>query len=371
MLLATALRVLKTAFAATTAEKPVKLWIANASTMNARAKVQSPKSSKDKRMKAIQIEQPGDSTVLKLQDLPKPVPAAGQALVRLHAAGLNFIDIYRRRGHYPVKLPYTPGLEGAGIVDSVGDGVTVVKPGDRVAYTGQPGAYAEYSVVDAQSLIPIPEDLSWEQAAAFPLQGMTAHYLINEYRVPKKGDTVLIHAAAGGMGLLLVQWAKHLGARVLGTVSSAEKAAMAKQNGADEVILYTETNFVDEVKRLTDGKGAHLTIDGVGKTTFTANLDAAAKRGTIVIFGQASGLAEPLAPNDLQKKSLTVSGGSLFNYLDTREELLMRANDVLEGIRKGWLKLNIGKVFPLEQAKEAHEALESRNSIGKIILTID
>jgi NADPH:quinone reductase len=322
-------------------------------------------------MKAIQIEKPGESDVLQLKEVPKPTPAAGQALVRLKAAGLNFIDIYRRRGLYPAKLPYTPGLEGAGTVEAVGDGVTVVKAGDRVAYTGQPGAYAEYSVVDAESLIPIPAELSWEQAAAFPLQGMTAHYLINEYRLPHKGDDVLIHAAAGGMGLLLVQWAKHLGARVIGTVSTEEKAAKAKENGADDLILYTEKNFVEEVKRLTNGKGVELTIDGVGKTTFTGNLEAAALRGTVVIFGQASGPAEPLNPNELQKRSLTVCGGSLFNYMLTRDEMLKRANDVLAGMKAGWLKLNIGKVFPLQQAKQAHEALESRESVGKIILTID
>lgn len=322
-------------------------------------------------MKGIVIEKNGGSDVLELKEITLVSPGPGQARLKLKAAGLNFIDIYQRRGDYPVSLPYTPGLEGAGIVEEVGPDVTVVKPGDRVAYTSQPGAYAEGSLVKADSLIPLPADFSFEQGAAFPLQGMTAHYLINEYRKINKGDTVLIHAAAGGMGLLLVQYAKHLGAKVFGTVSTEEKAQAAKDAGADEIIFYNKENFVDAVKRLTDGAGVELIIDGVGKTTFTGDLDAVARRGTVVIYGSASGRAHALMPNDLQARAITVAGGSLNNFLLTREELLYRANDILQGIKDGWLKLRIDNVVPLGQAKEAHDLLETRKSIGKIVLRSD
>ncbi len=321
-------------------------------------------------MKAIRIDEYGEASVLRLQELPDPAPpGAGEASVRIHAAGLNFIDIYQRRGRYPRPLPYIPGLEASGVVESVGHGVTIVKTGDRVAYTSEPGAYAEKCNVRAESLVKIPDELSFEHAAAFPLQGMTAHYLINEYRKPGPGDTVLIHAAAGGMGLLLVQWAKHLGARVIGTTSSSEKAAIARKAGADEIILYTQESWVDTVAKLTDGAGVQLIIDGVGKDTFGGNLNAAALRGTVVIFGSASGEADPFGPNILQKKSLTVAGGSLFNYLLTREELMMRANDVLRAIKDGWLNLRVDHVFPLSQAADAQTLLESRGSVGKIVLT--
>lgn len=323
------------------------------------------------KVKGILIEKFGGPEVMCFQDVEIPAPGPGQALVRIHAAGVNFIDIYQRRGEYPVKLPYTPGLEAAGVVEQVGEDVTVVKPGDRVAYTGQPGAYAQLSLVKANSLIPLPDDMCFERGAAFPLQGMTAHYLINEYRRPRPGETVLIHAAAGGMGLLLVQWVKHLGARVIGTVSTEEKAAIAREAGADDIILYTRQDFVAETLRLTGDKGAELIIDGVGKTTFAGNLKCAAVRGNIVIFGAASGPADPIAPNSLQQRSLTVSGGSLFNYLLSRDELLRRATDVLAGIRDGWLKLRVDHVFPLKEADRAHEQLEGRKTTGKIILSAD
>lgn len=322
-------------------------------------------------MKGIVIEKNGGPDVMQFTELSLQKPGPGQARVKVMASGLNFIDIYQRRGDYPVQLPYTPGLEGAGVVEEVGADVTDVKPGDRVAYTSQPGAYAEGSLVKADSLIPLPENFSFEQGAAFPLQGMTAHYLIHEYRKIKKGDTVLIHAAAGGMGLLLVQWAKHLGARVLGTVSTEEKAKAAREAGADEIIFYNKENFADAAKRLTNDQGVELIIDGVGKTTFAHNFDAAARRGTVVIYGSASGPAEPIAPNSLQAKSITMAGGSLHNYLLNREELLYRANDVLKGIQEGWLKLRIDNVLPLAQAQEAHKLLETRQSIGKIVLRSD
>lgn len=321
-------------------------------------------------MQAIQISQYGDPDVLKIHNVPIGKPGNGQALVRLKMAGINFIDIYQRKGIYPVKLPYIPGLEGAGVVEEVGEGVKNVKPGDRVAYVHEPGAYAEQSLVKAEYLIPLPSDLSFEQGAAFPLQGMTAHYLIHEFRKIRREDIILIHAAAGGMGLLLVQWAKHLGARVLGTVSSEEKAKIAKEAGADEVIIYTKNDFVSEVKRLTNGHGADLIIDGVGKTTFAGNLQAAAIRGNIVIFGAASGPAEPISPNVLMNHSLTVSGGSLFNYLLNKEELLKRAKAVIQGIQEGWLKLRIDSIFPLEKASESHRKLEERKTAGKVLLSI-
>jgi NADPH2:quinone reductase len=321
-------------------------------------------------MKAIQLKEYGGPEVLRLQEVEVPVPGPGQVRVRLRAAGVNFIDVYQRRGDYPAPLPFIPGREGAGVVEAVGPGVDEVRVGDRVAYTGISGSYAEAAVVPADRLIPLPDDLSFEQGAAFPLQGMTAHYLIHEYRRPGPGATVLIHAAAGGMGLLLVQWAKHLGARVLGTVSAEEKARTARAAGADEVILYTRQDFVAEARRLTGGRGVDLIIDGVGKTTFAGNLEAAAVRGHVVVFGAASGPADPIAPNGLMPHSLTVSGGNLGNYTRTRDELLARARDVLEGIRAGWLRLNVGRVLPLAEAAEAHRLLEGRHSTGKIILTV-
>jgi NADPH2:quinone reductase len=322
-------------------------------------------------MKAIRVNQQGGPEVCQLQEVALPDPRPGQARVRLKAAGLNFIDIYYRRGEIPTNLPYTPGFEGAGVVDAVGEGVTEVKIGDRVAYTGVPGAYAEASLVPAEKLIPLPEEFTFEQGAAFPLQGMTAHYLLYEYRLVQPGVVVLIHAAAGGMGLLLVQWAKYLGARVIGTVSTEEKAQAARDAGADETILYTTQDFVAETKRLTDSRGADLIIDGVGKTTFTGNLQAAALRGNIVIYGAASGPADPVAPNSLQMRSLTISGGFLPNYTRTREELLYRAEAVIAAVRDGWLKLRIDHVLPLAEAAEAQRLLESRQSIGKIVLRMD
>lgn len=321
-------------------------------------------------MRAISISQYGGPEVLKIADVQIKKPNEKQALIRVKMAGVNFIDIYQRRGTYPVKLPFVPGLEGSGIVEAIGKDVKNVKPGDRVAYVHEPGSYAEQVLVNAEHLIPLPSDLSFEQGAAFPLQGMTAHYLLHEFRKIKPNDTVLIHAAAGGMGLLLVQWAKHLGARVLGTTSTEEKAKIAKEAGADEVILYTKQDFAKEVKRLTNGSGVDLIIDGVGKTTFAGNLIAAALRGNIVIFGAASGPADPISPNVLMNHSLTVSGGSLFNYILSVEELLERAKAVIKGIQEGWLKLRIDQAFPLDKAAEAHQKLEERKTSGKILLIV-
>ncbi len=317
----------------------------------------------------IRISEHGDAEVLKFEEFELPAPGPGEALVRLHAAGLNFLDIYQRRGGmYKLPLPFTPGHEGAGIVEQVGEGVTAVKPGDRVAYTSVIGSYAQAVIAPADMLVALPAELSFEQGAAFPLQGMTAHYLLHEFHKIKKGDTVLIHAAAGGMGLLLVQWAKHLGAEVFGTVSTEEKAKRAKEAGADHVILYTERDFVEEVKRITNDKGVDFIIDGVGKDTFTQNLQAVATRGHVVIFGAASGAADPVLPNSLMARAITISGGSLYNYLRDRKELLMRANDVLAGIKEGWLKLTIDHVLPLSEAAKAQALLEDRKTVGKVVL---
>jgi NADPH2:quinone reductase len=337
-------------------------------------------------MKAIRVEEHGGPETLRLCSLELPDPGPGEVRVEVRAAGLNFVDVYLRRGELCAagpsffdvslkrgeclssSLPFTPGYDGAGIIEAVGEGVEEFKPGNRVAYTGHLGTYAEACVVPANKLIPLPGDLSFEQGAAFPQQGMTAHYLMHEYRLLKPGDTVLIHAAAGGLGLLLVQWAKHLGARVIGTVSTEEKAQAARAAGADEVILYTRQDFVAETKRLTDGLGADLIIDGVGKRTFTGDLEAVAARGHVVIHGFADGLPDLIQPVSLLWRAISISGGMLGHFTRTREELLRRADDVLNGIREGWLRLHIDSVFPLAKAVEAQRRLESRESTGKIIL---
>lgn len=321
-------------------------------------------------MKAIQISSIGGPEVLKLQEVKISSPGKGQALIKIKMAGVNYIDIYQRKGIYTMPLPFSPGFEASGVVESVGEGVKNVHVGDRVAYVHEPGCYAEQCLVNADHLIPLPSDISFEQGAAFPLQGMTAHYLLYEFRKVKPSDTILIHAAAGGMGLLLTQWAKHLDAKVIGTVSTEEKAKIAKIAGADEVINYMTHDFADEVMKLTKGRGADFIIDGVGKTTFPGNLKAAAMRGNIVVYGAASGPADPVSPNSFMSRSLTVSGGTLFNYTLTREELMNRANAVMNGIKNGWLSMRIDQVFPLEHAAEAHRKLEGRQSCGKILLKV-
>ena len=322
-------------------------------------------------MKAIMVTVYGDADVLKLTDTaPMPKPGAGEALVKIHAAGVNFVDIYHRRGTYPLKLPFIPGREAAGVVEAIGEKVSGIRPGDRVAYTGHAGSYSEYSTIPASLLIPLPESLSFAEGAAFPLQGMTAHYLLHEFRRVKPGDIVLVHAAAGGVGGLLVQWAKHLGAEVIGTVGTDEKAAAARDLGADHVIIYTRQDFAAETKRLTNGRGADLIIDGVGKSTFTADLEAVAVHGHVVIFGAASGPADPVVPNSLMAKSISLSGGSLVNFMAAGEELRRRSGDVLNAIREGWLKLRIDRVLPLAEAEKAHRLLEGRQTMGKVVLKV-
>ncbi|HUK99618.1 MAG TPA: quinone oxidoreductase [Nitrospirota bacterium] len=322
-------------------------------------------------MRAIKVTRYGNADVLSLTETePKPKPSAGQALVRIYAAGVNFVDIYQRRGTYPVKLPYIPGLEAAGVVEAVGEAVTEIQPGDRIAYTGHLGSYSEYTAIDASRLILLSERLSFEEGAAVPLQGMTAHYLIHDFHQPKPGDIVLIHAAAGGVGLLLVQWAKHLGATVIGTVSSEDKADVVKKAGADHAIIYTKQNFVNAVKLITGGQGVQLILDGVGKSTFTGNLEAAAVHSHVVIFGASSGPADSIVPNSLMARSITVSGGSLPNFISTRSDLQRRFMAVQRALQEGWLKLRFDHVLPLAEAEKSHRLLEGRRSMGKIVLKV-
>lgn len=270
----------------------------------------------------------------------------------------------------PTPLPFIPGVEGAGIVEEISDDVTEVKPGDRVAFVGKLGTYAEYITVPSAQLISLREEINFAIGAAFPLQGMTAHYLVHEFYSVKPGDHVLVHAAAGGVGLLVVQWLKHLGAHVIGTVSSEDKAIIATEAGVDDVIIYTKQDFVAETKKLTNGVGADYIIDGVGKSTLTKDLDAIRTKGHICIFGLSSGAPDPVEAHKLQLKSISLSGGNLMNYLTSREELLKRADAVMKGINEGWLKINISHIFPLAESGKAQHLLESRQSTGKIILKI-
>jgi NADPH2:quinone reductase len=324
-------------------------------------------------MQAIVVNQYGGPEELKWQEMPTPEPGKGQVRVAMRAAGVNFSDVYIRRGggaSYGASPPFVAGREGCGVVDALGEGVTDFKIGDRVAYTGVMGSYAEFNIVPASALIPLPDDLSFETGASFPLQGMTAHYLLHDFRNLKAGETVLIHAAAGGMGLLLCAWAKKLGARVIGTVSTEEKAERARKAGADEIVFYTKEDFAPAVMKLTGDEGAHLIIDGVGKTTFKGDLQCAAIRGDIAVFGSASGPAGSLTPADLMPRGLSLHSGTLALFTRSREELLMRANAVLEGLREGWLDFQPAHVFPIDEAAKAHELMEGRDSTGKIILTI-
>lgn len=320
-------------------------------------------------MKAIQVSAVGDPEVLNLVELPIPEPKPNQAVVQIQAAGVNFIDVYFREGRYPAPLPFINGQEAAGTVTSTGVDVQGVKPGDRVAYTGVLGSYAEYAAVSADRLVKIPDQLDFTQAAACMLQGMTAHYLSHSTYPIKRRETVLIHAAAGGVGLLLVQMAKNLGAHVIGTAGSAEKAQLAREAGAEEVIIYTEQDFENETRRLTDGKGVHVVYDGVGKTTFEKDLNVLRPRGYLVLFGGASGAVPPFDLMKLtQKGSLFVTRPSLGHYIATREELEQRSGDVMQMIIRGELKLRIHKTYPLAEAQQAHRDLEGRKTTGKLLL---
>jgi NADPH2:quinone reductase len=321
-------------------------------------------------MKAIRIHSLGGPEVLQFEDVPEPQPKEGEAVVRIEAAGLNFIDCYFRTGLYKgPALPFMLGQEAAGTVTAVGAGVTEVAVGDRVAYTSVQGAYAELAAVPAARLVKLPAGVTTRQGAAIMLQGLTAHYLACSTFSLKEGDVCLVHAAAGGVGQLLCQVAKIRGARVLGTVSTEEKAVLARTAGADEVIRYDQVDFAAEVKRLTGGHGVQVVYDGVGRATFDKGLDSLARRGMMVLFGASSG---PVPPFDLSilnpKGSLYVTRPSLGHYIATTEELQRRAEDVLGWIAEGRLKVNIGLELPLAQAAEAHRALEGRRTTGKVLL---
>ena len=320
-------------------------------------------------MKAVRVHESGEPSVLRYEEVPDPAPGPGQALIRIEACGVNFIDIYQRRGLYRVELPMTPGQEAAGVVVALGPGVQGLAAGDRVAFAGPPGAYAERVVAAAERLVPLPQAVSFAQGAAAMLQGMTAHYLAASAFALQPGATCLVHAAAGGVGLLLCQIARRRGARVIGTVSTREKAERARAAGAEHVILYTEQDFVSETRRLTGGAGVPVVYDSVGRTTFEQSLACLAPRGMLVLFGQSSG---PVAPFDPQ---LLARGGSLFltrpvlqHYVATRAELLARAGEVLRWVAEGTLALRIERVLPLAQAVAAHRLLESRATSGKLLL---
>ena len=320
-------------------------------------------------MKASQVKETGGPEKMELVDLPQPVAGPGQALVKIAASGVNFIDVYFRAGLYKVELPATLGSEAAGTVESVGAGVTEFAPGDRVAYAMARGSYAEYAVVPAAQLVKIPAAIDFQTAAAAMLQGMTAHYLTHSTFALKSGDTCLVHAAAGGAGLLLVQMARRIGARVFGTVSTEAKAQLARQAGADEIIFYTQQDFEAEVRRLTGGRGVDVVYDSVGATTFAKSLGCLRPRGMLALFGQSSGPVAPFDPNILNAKgSLFLTRPSLAHHLATREELLWRAGDVLGWIASGELRIRVDRVYPLAEAAEAHRALEGRHTAGKLLL---
>ena len=321
-------------------------------------------------MKAIRIHNTGGAEVLHYQDTTLAEPAAGEARIKIEAIGINFIDVYQRAGMYKVPTPFTLGQEAVGVVESVGAGVTDVKIGARVAYVSVLGSYAESANVPAWRLVPVPDEITSQQAAAVMLQGLTAHYLaVSSYPI-QRGDTVLVHAAAGGLGLLLVQIAKLRGARVIGTVSTETKAQIAKQAGADEIILYTQQNFETEVKRLTNNLGVNAVYDSVGKDTFDKSLNSLKRRGYLVLCGQSSGAVPPFDPQILNGKgSLFLTRPTLAHYTADRTELIGRANDLFKWVASGELKVRIDKVFTLAQAADAHRYLESRQVMGKLVMT--
>ena len=323
-------------------------------------------------MKAIQVKQTGGPEALKLVDLPVPQPKANEAVVKIAAAGVNFVDVYFREGRYKAPLPFVAGQEGAGVVTAVGADVNSVKTGDRVAWSGTLGSYAEYAAVRADRLVRIPQGVNEREAAAAMLQGMTAHYLSHETYPLKRGKTALVHAAAGGVGLLLVQMAHNIGARVIGTVSTEEKAKLAREAGADDVIPYTQADFETETKRLTGGKGVDVVYDSVGKATFDQGLNVLRPRGYMVLYGGSSGAVPPLDLVVLsQKGSLFVTRPSLVNYIATRDELQARASAVFGMIAEGKLKLRIDHTYALADAAQAHRDLEGRKTTGKLLLLPD
>ncbi|MGA1195375.1 MAG: quinone oxidoreductase family protein [Candidatus Latescibacterota bacterium] len=320
-------------------------------------------------MKAIRISQYGGPEVLSLEDIDTPSPGDGQIRIKVEAAGLNFIDTYHRTGLYPLNLPLTLGLEGAGVIDAIGTNVSQLSVGDRVAWKSVPGSYAEYVVAKPSDVVKIPDNVETKTAAAVMLQGLTAHYLSNSTYPLSQNDTCLIHAAAGGVGLLLVQMAKMRGARVFGTTSTPEKAELARKAGADEVILYTEKDFEAEVKRLTDGNGLNVVYDSVAKATWEKSINCLKPRGYMVFFGNASGPAPPIDPLLLsQKGSIFMTRPTLNSYTLTAEEYLGRTNDIMGWIGSGKLDVRIGEEHPLADAAEAHRRLEGRKTTGKVLI---
>ena len=320
-------------------------------------------------MKAIEIRQVGGPEVLTLSNIPTPAPKTGEALVKVHASGVNFIDVYFREGRYKKDLPFVGGQEGAGVIEAVGDGVVDLKPGDPVAWCTIMGSYAEYAVVPAERLVKVPGGLDLKLAAAVMLQGMTAHYLAYSTFTLKPGDIALVHAAAGGVGLLLTQMAAQAGARVIATVSTEEKAKLAREAGATEVILYTASDFEMETKRLTEGRGVDVVYDSVGKVTFEKSLNCLRPRGLMVLYGGSSGAVPPFDLIELSAKgSLFVTRPSLKDYTATRTELLSRAEAVLAAVQKGSLKVRLEHVYPLAEARQAHLDLEGRATTGKLLL---
>ena len=319
-------------------------------------------------MKAIQITHTGGPEVLNYTDVPVPTPGPGEVLVKVYASGVNFIDIYYREGRYKTALPFIDGQEAAGAVESVGPGVADFKPGDPVAWCGVLGTYAEYAVVSADRLVPVPPHLDLKLAAAVILQGMTAHYLSHSTFPLKAGDTALIHAAAGGTGLLLTQLASQIGAHVIATVSTEEKAALARGAGAHDIILYTHSDFEAETKRLTEGRGVDVVYDSVGKTTFEKSLNVLRPRGMMVLFGGSSGAVPPFDLIELSKNSLYVTRPTLKHYALTRDDLLARAWAVLSAVDAGALKVRMEHTYPLSQAAQAHIDIAGRKTTGKLLL---
>ena len=319
-------------------------------------------------MKAIRVHKYGSPEVLNYEDVPVPNPSDNEVLVKVEAIGVNFIDIYQRKGLYPQNLPFIPGMEASGVVEDVGKNATEIKKGDRVSYAMQIGSYAEYSVVPSWKLYILPDSLDFKYGAAMMLQGMTAHYLTHSTYPLKEGDTILVHAAAGGVGRLVVQISKLLGATVIGTVSTEEKAEIAKEAGADHAIIYTKSDFEDDVKNITDNKGVDVVYDSVGKATLEKSAKCLKRRGYLVFFGQSSGAVGSIDLSLLSKNGLFVTRPSLNNYVTNHEELLQRSNDLFQWIKSGKLKLRIEKTFPLKEAAEAHNQLESRKTAGKLLL---
>jgi NADPH2:quinone reductase len=320
---------------------------------------------------AIRIHETGGPDVLKWEEVAVGEPERGQVRLRQEAAGLNFIDVYHRTGLYPQELPFTPGVEGAGVVEAIGAGVSNFKAGDRVAYGGPVGGYAEQRLIAADRLVKIPNAISSEQAAAMMLKGMTAHMMLRSVHRVQAGETILVHAAAGGVGLILCQWAKALGATVIGTVSSDQKAELAHAHGCDHPIVYTRQDFVTEVARITDGAKVPVVYDGVGRDTFMKSLDCLVTRGLMASFGNASGAVEPIEPSLLARKgSLFLTRPTLYHYTLERADLQRAAADLFEVVGSGHVKIEIGQRFALRDAADAHRALEGRRTAGSTVLTV-